>query len=580
MNLQMISSIAQLVGGAIECAPVVVQVFFDKKKLGFWEKVDLVFKGVSGVATIAAGGQNLLLGGRNLSGNLRIFSMAVQSVSSGAHIVRAGVCSAIKLKEGKAGIGDAVDLIGTIASEGGAIVIKANDLYTIFSNEQCIGIIRRVGDVSGIFVRGFHVVRNVIDYFHTKIVYQIPTVEPEESRFRIDRSQPIKDQLMAFAEKFHMQPSVLDRLMHRRMELRCCRFLCPISRRIIMDPLKHKTSGLLFDKESVENWCTKNPLQDFRTESGVICVMTEDSFEKSPEARELIGKEIQNSINFTILSCWKLLKTDVWTAVQGVFTTGKKQLTEKSYWPIDPKQWMIEYIKGVFTQSEKTQVRYLNKFQSYEEFHVRLLHLQTKTIPGILKQIGPFNFEPLNHVRETLEGASGKIAPLLKRVQFGIKISAPKEGKSLSTVTSSPIIENAGEEPHQLFLKMKVHVWTELKGEFDSLNTLFNSKSYWPIDPKQWLIEFDKGVLKCEEIKQKVKFDGVKNPQGLLEGLYHFHDKTIPWYIETGDFFANKTGHCVVEPFATVHQALRSIPARITPLINEVSCLIAKYRYA
>lgn len=575
MNCQILANIGQMIGGVFELAPVVTAICTNKKELTTWEKVSLVFQAISGLATLANGGQGLLSNGKNVSELMKSVSIAIQSASSFSHIAQLGLSSVINLRSGKAGMRDAIGFSGTLLSEAGATVVRAQELYTCIPNETLIAIIRQVSGIGGILLRGIRVVENITDYFRPKIVHQIPTNRTATYCFFLDSKKALKEQLAQFAETYHMQFDVLEKLVHTQIETYSPQFICPLSQKVIMHPLKHKTTGLFFDKENVESWRIQFPQKEFRTANDCLCDMEHDSFEESLDGREKLTKELRIAMN-DLRASWHYFKIDVWKAVRDIFNTSQKQLVSTSYWPVDPRQWTIEYAKNLLSNSEKTQESRFDRRQSYEEVHASLLHFQERTIPGLLKQMSPFPFEPFNLVKKTLEDASTQLAPLTKRVRIEIIMSTPKKEKTPTLPPPSPETENQQELLPQRFQRMKEHVWTVVKGEFDTLYQQFCSKSYWPIDPRQWLIEFDKGVLLCEEMKQKARFTGVKTPLDLLEALYHLHDKTIAWYVGTGNFFADMTKHAVVEPFATVHRTLRSSPTRITPLINEVSAAIAR----
>jgi hypothetical protein len=118
---------------------------------------------------------------------------------------------------------------------------------------------------------------------------------------------------------------------------------------------------------------------------------------------------------------FSLLKEHVWTELKTLFENGKKEIRSKSYWDVDPRQWVINTAKGILERTENKQKAQLSQATTAQDLLEKLLHIREETIPSLLKMFnGTTNFNPLDKVQRTLESAPELIGQLIKEVRDNI----------------------------------------------------------------------------------------------------------------------------------------------------------------
>ncbi len=227
--------------------------------------------------------------------------------------------------------------------------------------------------------------------------------------------------LQRLIERNNVRPSTIDRFIENsfiRQGLR--RFICPISHSIIISPLKHVESGLLFEKTVIAPILERNLHYSFESHD-----ITRDALLASPEDQILIAEkinmimqmacvfysriqeraarqpEMENPTPHAVVSReesaaferldrqWRVvsfvaIKKSVWIKLKGEFDAINVMMTSHRYWDIDPRKYRVEQVKSEITDAEVQREAELMQPINPQELIEQLNRLKNDSfIPGI-----------------------------------------------------------------------------------------------------------------------------------------------------------------------------------------------------
>ena len=239
------------------------------------------------------------------------------------------------------------------------------------------------------------------------------------------------------------------------------RFFCPLSRKIIICPLRHTESGMLFEKAIIEQKLEQAPHFVF-VEGGNAYDITRNALVSSSEDQVQIAKRIeervkglrrkwssqqslgrersdtltpQPSVIRTVLKADEVaqeqlhrqrnltffiaFKERVWTEIKHIFDRINGNLRSKSYWPIDPRQHLIELAKPELAKAEARHKLQFAQPITLQELREKLKIAREEIVSGFISWIlfDPFipitTFEPLTNVKIMLHDGIPRCIELL-----------------------------------------------------------------------------------------------------------------------------------------------------------------------
>lgn len=592
------------------------------------EKVDLVAKLFSTLFSFGEAAGNVaffILGGSRISQSVEQLTTVVRSSSAFLRVIQSATRVAVKQERGTATLNDYGGFIAPIGESLLSLVPKGaydSAAQALTTNEVDS---RRLSVGFQFFVK---LLPNIPTVFAAvQKIFMPPPVDPMIwiSPERPSRGNFSWERFNSLAAQVNVQPLNLECLLEAAFIGRQKqRFICPLSGKIISEPLRLKSSsssGVLFEKTMIIQRLVHQSPFSF-TWNGHNYQITEDSLEDSLEDVYQIARETKHNISqiFEELSCrlatmrrqsvkndlsslplgsisaanelarkrldrlWRQvsfvdLKTFARTQLKEEFDTLNRLLASHTFWKIDPRGYAVDLIKNQVEKEAEGQKTQLEQAANPQEFVSQLARMPATLFPGvvnrfILSSCNPLtNFEPLGTVKRHVVSKIPSMVSHFLEEGNGLVTPSEQHGGGFPSVTTTLSSQRSHElardhlshlMTQRSFADLKVYVWTRLEGYIQTLKIQIRSRSYWPIDPKQWFIEFGKHVLSTTEASQKRRFEKLKTMEELRANLQMIQSETIPGFLK---MFNPLTSFM---PLTLVKQTLIEASASVSQVIEEV----------
>lgn len=418
--------------GLVDCYQN-IKALSDQTEKSTLEKIDLVRKIIFAAISLTESASSIfpkilpfLPGGQIIAQWIHTACTFTRITSSFENMMKTAKPVITDLCERKWNSSHTEEFAKTMCVESGAIITQVQDQYHVFSNPYIMLSAQWAIEISTTY-----------DKWSTKLkkLQFQSVIEKIQRAFYSVRSYftevccppSIHAQLEIVAKNLSMHCDVCENYLSKKLLLakNNKKFICPLTKRVIKNPLKYKHADLFFEKSAIKQKLAENPRFAFNLDKKTLLIITPDSLEESLEAKKKIISLTENydKVAVKILTaCFPEIKTKIQTIVQEAFDACTTQISSCCYWSIDPRQWALNGVRPILAKTFETQQKHFDQPHNVKELYAKIHHLQDKTLPGLLKIIRCYNwfnsFSILNRVQENLINVPEHISTVIEQALY------------------------------------------------------------------------------------------------------------------------------------------------------------------